>query len=231
MISPLGMPGSSATSLLALPETVRGLPLHVLVIHAVVVLVPLAAFGALLCAARQSARRYFGALVVLAAAASVVLVPIATGSGENLARQLSAQELVKNHVQWGQRMLPATIVLLLSVLILVTLDIARRTSVAAPAPSGADAPQESDVPHESSGGVRTAVRTERSTAQTTGSTTALDRWIGARLPQAMRTAAAELWLRRAETAFAVISALTALVTLYVCFQTGETGATAVWSGR
>jgi hypothetical protein len=229
MISTLAMSGSS--SLAALPESVRGLPLHVLVIHAVVVLVPLVAFGTLLCAARQSARRYFGALVVLAAAGAVVLVPIATGSGKNLAQQLGAQELVHNHAQWGERMLPATIVLLLSVLILVTLDIARRTSVAAPARSGANAPQESDVPHESSGGVQTALRTERSTAQTTVSTTALDRWIGARLPRAMRTAAAELWLGRAETVFAVISALTALVTLYVCFQTGESGATAVWSGR
>ena len=48
------------THVLTLPTTVRGLPLHVLVVHAVVVLVPAAAFGTLLCALWPAVRRHFG---------------------------------------------------------------------------------------------------------------------------------------------------------------------------
>src|ERR1700709_1391931 len=110
-------------TLTALPETVRGLPLHVLVVHAVVVLVPLAAIGALGSALWPAVRRHFGATAVVAAVLATALVPVATGSGENFERQLGAEELVRNHSHWAGRMLPAMVVLLVTVVALVLLDI------------------------------------------------------------------------------------------------------------
>src|SRR3954469_9579336 len=118
-------------SLVAVPETVRGLPLHVLIVHAVVVLVPLVAVGTLLAALWPAVRRYFGALVVVGAVAATALVPIATGSGENLERQLGAEQLVHEHAEWGERMLPTMIVLLVSALALVLINTVRRTGQAA----------------------------------------------------------------------------------------------------
>lgn len=65
-------------------DLINGLPLHPLVVHAVVVLLPLAALGAIAIALRASWRAAYGPLVSAAGVLSVVLLPIATGSGEAL---------------------------------------------------------------------------------------------------------------------------------------------------
>jgi hypothetical protein len=225
-----------------LPETIRGLPLHVLVVHAVVVLVPLVAFGAILIGLWPAVRRHFGALLVLVGLAATVLVPVATGSGENLRNQLQAGDLVHNHAKWADRMLPTMIVLTVSILVLVLLDILRRTtSMFAgddyPGARGAGAVDADPIGGSGSigssgpigrGGAGTA--TLAAPAPTAEQPlTVVDRWVGARLPRQLRTAAAEIWTRRAEAAFAVLCIVLALVALYVCFQTGESGAKAVWS--
>ena len=67
-----------------MPDTVNGLPLHPLVVHAVVVLLPLAALGVLALAVRPSWRGRFGVLVVLIAALATAAIPLATQSGESL---------------------------------------------------------------------------------------------------------------------------------------------------
>lgn len=132
---------TTAAGLIALPETVRGLPLHALVVHATVVLVPLVALGAVLCALWPAARRRFGVLVLLGVAVSTALVPVTTGSGANLRRQLGAEELVRDHAQWGERLLLPMIVLLVATAALLLLDTLRRSAAAAPVPgSSASAP-------------------------------------------------------------------------------------------
>ncbi len=67
-----------------MPDNVNGLPVHPLVVHAVVVLLPLAALGVVALAVRPSWRGRFGVLVVLIAALATAAVPLATSSGENL---------------------------------------------------------------------------------------------------------------------------------------------------
>ncbi len=191
-------------SLVALPETVRGLPLHALIVHGVVVLVPLVAIGTVLAALWPAARRHFGAFVVVAAAGATVLVPVTTDSGEDLERRLGVQQLVQDHAEWGERMLPAMLLLSASALALVLIDIVRRTG-------GTDGPAAA-----------------RATA---APPTRLDRWLGARAPAGLRTASAERTLVLAERVVAVVAVLAALVALYVVFQTGESGAKAVWGGR
>ena len=77
-------------------ETIFGLPTHPLVVHAVVVLLPLAALGGLIMglSARFSVR--FGPLVVAVAAAGVVSAFVARISGEELAEVVSVSQV---HVQ------------------------------------------------------------------------------------------------------------------------------------
>ncbi|GAB3828682.1 DUF2231 domain-containing protein [Dactylosporangium cerinum] len=62
----------------------NGLPLHPLVVHAVVVLLPLAVLGAAALAIRPSLTDRFGPLIVGVAALATVAIPIATSSGEDL---------------------------------------------------------------------------------------------------------------------------------------------------
>lgn len=65
--------------------TVNGLPLHPLVVHAAVVLIPLSAVGLVLLAVRRSWRRTLGGWVVLLTAAAVMATWLAKESGERLA--------------------------------------------------------------------------------------------------------------------------------------------------
>ncbi|MEU7841352.1 DUF2231 domain-containing protein [Micromonospora sp. NPDC049114] len=67
-----------------MPDTVNGLPLHPLVVHAVVVLLPLAALGVVALAVRPSWRGRYGGLVVLITALATAAIPLATSSGESL---------------------------------------------------------------------------------------------------------------------------------------------------
>src|SRR3954452_20572538 len=211
-------------SLVAVPETIRGLPLHVLIVHAVVVLVPLVAVGTLLCALWPAVRRYFGALVVVGAIGATAIVPIATGSGEDLERRLGAEQLVHDHSEWGERMLPTMIVLLVSALALVLIETVRRTGQAA-------ARQSPDAQEVRPGGTAGNGDTLTAARPTAAPLTWLDRWLGARAPAALRTESAQRTLIHAERVAAVVAAVAALITLYVVFQTGESGPQPVWGGR
>ena len=82
-------------------STVFGLPLHPLVVHAVVVLVPLAFIFALIVAFSDSWRERL-ALPLL------VLIWISTGSaflaktsGESLQEMLPGSEAIEEHAEWG----------------------------------------------------------------------------------------------------------------------------------
>ena len=62
-------------------DTVQGLPVHALVVHGVVVLVPLAALGLIAIAVRPSWRKTYAPLVAILATVGLALVPVATKSG------------------------------------------------------------------------------------------------------------------------------------------------------
>jgi hypothetical protein len=69
-------------------DLINGLPVHTLVVHAVVVLVPLTALGTIAIAVRPGWRRAHGPLVVACGVLSAVLVPVATSSGEALEKRV-----------------------------------------------------------------------------------------------------------------------------------------------
>jgi len=79
-------------------DTVFGLPIHTLVVHAAVVLLPLAALGAFIMGFSARFSRRFGPLVVAVAAAGVVAAFISRGSGEELAARVGNPEV---HAQVG----------------------------------------------------------------------------------------------------------------------------------
>lgn len=96
-----------------------GLPAHPLIVHGVVVLVPLAALGLFLSAVWPAARDKVGWITVGISAFCLMLIPFATGSGENLEERVDESDLVEHHAELAERMLPWVIVLLAAALLLM----------------------------------------------------------------------------------------------------------------
>ncbi len=116
-------------------DTLFGLPAHPLIVHAVVVLVPLAAIGGIAIALSAWVRAHIGWLVVAFAVAGVVLVPLATGSGEALEESTEESALLEKHTEMGEQLLPWMLVLALGTVAVMVL-----ARVVSRLPSGAEAP-------------------------------------------------------------------------------------------
>ena len=111
----LGVPAA----LIALPpETTRkralmdldwqfnGLPLHVLFIHFVLIVVPLAALLTVLVAAWPAARRRIGIVAPVVALAAVISIPITVEAGEWLEERVAQTPLLEEHADMGETLLP-----------------------------------------------------------------------------------------------------------------------------
>ena len=111
--------------------TVAGLPVHPLVVHAVVMLIPLAAVGAVLVAIRPAWRRIYGIPTLVLAVAGLACVPIATASGTALAADHGGHEsaALELHMARADAVLPATIVF--AVLLAAAVLLGRRADRAA----------------------------------------------------------------------------------------------------
>ncbi|MBO9520439.1 MAG: hypothetical protein J7518_02790 [Nocardioidaceae bacterium] len=107
-------------------DTINGLPVHALVVHGVVVLLPLAVLGTLAIAARPAWRRSYGLLVASITVVATALVPVATQSGLKLATHVGTPE---HHKQLGQQLIWFALPMLVLVVVLVVLD--RRPSATA----------------------------------------------------------------------------------------------------
>ncbi|MFE6967439.1 DUF2231 domain-containing protein [Agromyces sp. NPDC057679] len=90
---------------------VAGLPLHPLIVHAVVVLTPLTVLALLLGAFWPRARRRLGIVTALGAAVVLALVPITVLAGRSLAERLGPIPAVARHQQFGEMLLPWAIAL------------------------------------------------------------------------------------------------------------------------
>lgn len=100
-------------------SSIFGLPAHPLIVHAVVVLVPLVALGALAIAASPRLRARYGTLVAVGAVLDVVLVPLATSSGEQLQESVKETALVQQHTEMGEQLLPLVLAMAVAVVFLV----------------------------------------------------------------------------------------------------------------
>ena len=87
-------------------DTLFGLPAHPLVVHAAVVLLPIAAIGLIVVAAIPRARKLYAPIVLGLALAATVAVGLAQQSGESLEDDVKETELVEEHAEQGETVLP-----------------------------------------------------------------------------------------------------------------------------
>ena len=112
-------------------DTINGLPIHPLVVHAVVVLVPLAVLGTIVIAVVPKWRAPYGLFVVGAAAVATVLCPVATSSGEALEGHVGDPGY--DHAELGEQLV--WFVLPVQVLSAVLVWLARRPVDRRPGPA------------------------------------------------------------------------------------------------
>ena len=99
-------------------DLVDGLPVHALVVHAVVVLLPLAVLGTLALALVPRWRGTYGWLLVATTTVATALVPVATQSGERLERRVGDPG---EHADLGEQLLWFALPLLALVVAMVVL--------------------------------------------------------------------------------------------------------------
>ena len=102
-------------------DNITGIPAHPLIVHAVVVLVPLTAVGAVLVAVWPWARAHVGWLVAAGAVLDVALVPLATGSGESLEERVPETALTETHTEMGGQLTPWVVALAVGVVAVMVL--------------------------------------------------------------------------------------------------------------
>lgn len=90
-------------------DTLFGLPAHPLLVHGAVVLMPLAVLGIVAIAAVPRWRRVGAPLVFAAAVAAFGAIVVARGSGEPFEDRIRETELVEEHTELGDDILPWTV--------------------------------------------------------------------------------------------------------------------------
>ena len=107
-------------------DTFFGLPVHALVIHVVVVVVPLAATGVVAIAAVPRWRARFGVVVLALATAGLAAVPVATRSGGELEDRLGAGGVVarqiNDHQEKGELVIWPTLAMWVLAIALVLME-------------------------------------------------------------------------------------------------------------
>ena len=81
--------------------TLNGLPAHILLVHAVVVLLPLASLLLILCAVWPAARRRLAGPSALLSLIVVALVPVTTDAGTWLESHVASTPLIRTHTALG----------------------------------------------------------------------------------------------------------------------------------
>lgn len=182
------------------PTEINDLPAHILLVHVVVVMIPLASLALVLSVLWPAARRRLGIVTPLLALIGLVFVPITTHAGEWLEGRLGRTELIEKHAHLGDQLLPYTIGLFLVALghWLWSRHLARQQTV--PTTTGSAA---------GGGGVATAQRTTTTTSTSTSTST------GAKVVTVV---------------LAVLGIAAAVLNVWMVYRIGDSGSKAVWSG-
>lgn len=187
--------------------TIGGLPAHVLLVHAVVVLVPLTALLVLLVAWWPTARRRLWLVTTAFAVVTVVAVPLTTQAGEWLERHVPTSALVRAHTELGDDMLPWALALAVVALAVAARELlARRASRRAPwvdvergGPGAATAPDGRTPPSGDEGAL------SRRSARAGGTA--------------------------ATVVLAVLAVVVSVGAVYTVYEIGDSGSRAAWTGR
>lgn len=112
--------------------TISGLPAHVLLVHAMVVLAPLTALLEILCALWPAARRHLVWLVLAFAVVTAVLTPVTANAGGWLFdRERHHRDILNTHADRGSVMIYFSIALLV---VAVVLALVHRREIRAATP-------------------------------------------------------------------------------------------------
>ena len=189
---------------------INGLPAHVILVHAIVVLVPLTAVGVLLCAFWPAARRRLVWPTLILAFGSLGLTPLTTDAGEWLQRRVPQTPLIRAHTQLGDTLLPWTIGLFLvsaAIAFLYVREVRAGRQSDAGSTAG-DAVVGSDA--DDSGTVGVSGATATAVAPVT---------------------AKAGWERVAAVAVPVLAVVVAVGSVVAVYRIGDSGAQAVWNGK
>ena len=104
-------------------STINGLPAHALLVHFIVVLAPLTAVLAILCAVWPAARERLVWLVVALAGFTAVLSPITAEAGEWLEHKIEESALVEKHAELGDTMIYFALALLVAAILLAVVHV------------------------------------------------------------------------------------------------------------
>jgi hypothetical protein len=104
-----------------------GLPAHPLLVHIPIVLIPLAALGALALAVVPGWRRPFGPLLVALAAVALVGVQLALGSGEALEPHVDRSAILRRHTELADSLRPMMVIFFLLLVAFILVDRNRPT--------------------------------------------------------------------------------------------------------
>ncbi|TPG32685.1 DUF2231 domain-containing protein [Mycolicibacterium hodleri] len=103
--------------------TLNGLPAHALLVHFIVILAPLTALLAILCAVWPAARKRLVWLVLGLAAITAVLTPLTTDAGEWLEERVGRSALLHEHTELGDTMVYFSIALLVAAALLAFIHV------------------------------------------------------------------------------------------------------------
>lgn len=104
-------------------STINGLPAHVLLVHFIVVLAPLTAILAVICALWAAARQRLTWLVLALAVVTVILTPLTTDAGEWLEKREDRSPLLHAHTELGDTMLYFAIALVIAAMLLAVIHV------------------------------------------------------------------------------------------------------------
>lgn len=103
-----------------------GLPAHPMLVHAAVVFVPLAVIGLMLIAVVTKWRSRYVTLVTILTFVAMGSVGLAQGSGEALQESVKRTQLVADHAEMGEDLLPWAFGLFVIAAFLLVVEIMRR---------------------------------------------------------------------------------------------------------
>jgi hypothetical protein len=91
--------------------TINGLPMHPLLVHAAVMLVPTATIMAILGSVWTAARRKFGIFTPIVSTAAAIVVALTMQAGEALSEKVRDTTLVEAHTEGGEAAVPWLVLL------------------------------------------------------------------------------------------------------------------------
>lgn len=115
---------------------INGLPAHPMLVHFIVVLAPLTAILAILCAVWPAARRRLAWLVLALAGIVAVLTPITAEAGEWLEHKVEETPALETHEHLGKTMIYFALALLVAAVLLVITQVRANREKPLPAALG-----------------------------------------------------------------------------------------------